>query len=102
SYTSPFEIATKLNEFFIYAPSAIVNDIPATDFPTPKFNTPLNFNFTDSLVTQTEVLEAVTQLQNKTSEDLFGISMSFIKKCIHSITVPLYHVIHKSFATGLV
>ena len=28
--------------------------------------------------------------------------MSFIKSCIHSITVPLYHIIYKSFATGVV
>ena len=102
SYTSPIDIATKLNEFFISAPTAIVNELPATDFPTPKFNTPLNFNLTDSPVTQSEIIEATSQLQNKTSEDLFGVSMSFIKNCIQLISKPLHDIIYKSFESGVV
>ena len=58
------------------------------------------FSLNDSPVTRTKIADAIIQLQPKKSEDLFGISMYFLKKCYSTIVAPLYFITYKSFESG--
>jgi len=103
NYTEPIDIANILNEFFVNEPVNIANNIPSTDInPTVFPPNPIAFSLNNSPVTVTEIIEATTQLQSKKSEDMNGLSMFFIKKFINILAYPLYHVIYKSFETGIV
>jgi hypothetical protein len=110
TYDDPRLIAEKLNEFFVNEPKRISDSIPSSaDYPTnfdvdnpadDPTDCPFNFNLSDSPVTRTEILEAFSQLESKKSEDLYGLSMFFIKKFKNTIVNPLYYIIFKSFETG--
>ena len=97
-----YRLAEKLNLFFTTAPQKIVDEIPACS----PFNGGVGrsnhvFSLSDSLVTRSKILEAIQQLQSKRSEDMYGISMLTLKKLIPSLLNPIYHVIYKSFETGI-
>jgi len=103
SFDDQRQIANLLNDFFISAPKEISDSIDSpipTDQPTDLPESPLRFSLSDSPVTQTEIIDAVAQLESKKSEDLFGISMFFIKKFVSILVNPLYYIISKSFETG--
>jgi hypothetical protein len=65
-------------------------------------NTRPVFCFTNSPVTQTEILDSINQLQPKKSSDLNGISMFFLKKVMNSILKPFHHIVLSSLSTGVV
>jgi len=101
--TDPATIASSLNQFFVSAPQKIADEIPPSENPPEVFfENPVSFSFSDSPVTISEIVEATAQLLPKKSEDHSGISMFFIKKFIHALANPLYHVIYKSLETGIV
>ena len=96
--TDPLLMASALNNFFATAPSIIVNEIPPTDTEydanpsVPLTDCPL-FSFTDSPVTETEILNAVGLLEPKKSCDFNGLSMFFLKNFMNELVKPLHHVI---------
>jgi len=102
NHTEPCDIANVLNQFFVSAPAKIVEQIPPAGDPTINFNNEVIFSMQDSPITESEIFDAAKQLLPKNSEDMFGISMKFIKKIMHSIVTPLYYVFSKSFETGIV
>jgi hypothetical protein len=106
--SDPIQIATKFNEFFTSMPAKIVSEIisPPPAPPEPENidlenNRPV-FCFTNSPVTQTEILDSINQLQPKKSSDLNGISMFFLKKVMNSILKPFHHIVLSSLSTGVV
>ncbi len=102
-HTDPSSIASVLNLFFTTAPQKIVDDLPPVSSPPEiHFNNPVSFSFSNSLVTQAEIIDATAQLLPKKSEDFNGLSMFFIKKFIHVLSVPLLHLISKSLETGII
>jgi len=101
-YTNSTDIANAMNKFFAEAPTKIVSSIPPTDEPTFSSYTNLKFSLSDSPVTETEIRDAAKQLLSKKSEDMYGISMKFLKKTMPSIITPLYYIISKSFEEGSV
>jgi len=78
-----------------------VSDIPECK-TNPVTETPNNtvFSLSDSPVTRTEIMDAISQLQSKKSEDMYNISMHTIKQFVSALIEPLYHLIYKSFETG--
>jgi hypothetical protein len=85
-------------------PSKIVNEINPTeelhvDEPPPDGP---SLDFSDTPVTDQEILDAISQLLPKTSLDFNNMSMSFLKKIIPCIFVPLKHVLTLSLASGSV
>jgi len=103
NHTDPLSIATALNLFFSTAPQLIANKLPpAMKPPDVYFNNPAEFSFSNSPVSQAEIVNAASQLLPKKSEDFNGLSMYFIKKFINVLSVPLMHMITKSFETGTV
>jgi len=103
NYTDPSSISTVLNQFFTTAPQKIVDDLPPVSSPpVVYFDNPVSFSFSSTMVTQAEIVEATSQLLPKKSEDFNGLSMFFIKKFIHVLSVPLLHLISKSLETGLI
>jgi hypothetical protein len=105
-YSDPFQIACKLNEFFTTMPSKIASEIPPVndDDVQPideNDNIPL-LSFTDSPVTGSEVLDAISELLPKKSEDFNGVSMFFIKRFKNYLFNPLRHIINRSLETGYV
>ena len=103
NHTDPVSIANVLNLFFTTAPQKIVDELPpASSSPEVYFNNPVSFSFSSSPVTQAEIVSATSQLLPKKSEDFNGLSMFFIKKFIHVLSVPLLHLISKSLETGFI
>ena len=47
------------------------------------------------------IIDVVKSFDNKSSPDLDGISLKFIKMIIHYIATPLSHIFNLSFATGI-
>jgi hypothetical protein len=97
-------MADNFNEFFASMPSKIIadinlvdpNDIPdfANQFFSnndPNDQTP-KFTFTNAPISPCDIIDATDFLQPKKSQDMNGISMSFIKNLIPSLTTPLAHV----------
>ena len=82
-----------MNKFFAEAPSKIVSSIPQTDEPTFNSYTNHKFSMSDSPVTETEIRDAAKQLLSKISEDMYGISMKFLKKTMPSIITSLLYYI---------
>jgi len=102
-HTDPVSIASVLNKFFTTAPQKIADALPpSTDPPEVYFNNPVAFSLSTSPVTQTEIVNATAQLLPKKSEDFNGLSMYFIKKFINVLSLPLLHIITKSFETGTI
>jgi hypothetical protein len=97
-------IADTLNSFFVNMPSKIVSEIPDCDVKFDQFfvNNPdaPTFDFQNNPVTVSEILEAIKELQPKKSEDMFGLSMFFVKQFTHLIIKPLHHIIATSFEKG--
>ena len=103
NHMDPVSIATVLNQFFTTAPQKIVDDLPAsTGPPEVYFNNPVSFSFSSSPVSQAEIVTAASQLLPKKSEDFNGLSMFFIKKLMHVLSLPLLHLIAKSLDTGVI
>jgi hypothetical protein len=103
NHTDSISIATVLNQFFTTAPQKIVDELPpASSPPEVYFDNPVSFSFLSSPLTQVEIVNATSQLLPKKSEDFNGLSMFFIKKFIHVLSVPLSHLISKSLETGII
>ncbi|MFN9979891.1 MAG: RNA-directed DNA polymerase, partial [bacterium] len=71
------------------------------EIPIDNDNVPL-LSFTDSPVNGSEILEAISELLTKKSEDFNGVSMFFIKQFKHYLFNPLQHIINRSLVTGFV
>jgi hypothetical protein len=63
---------------------------------------PLKLQLTDSPVTGYEILDAISELLPKKSEDFNGVSMFFIKQFKHYFFNPLQHIVNRSLVTGFV
>jgi hypothetical protein len=100
--------------FFTSMPSIIIadinpvdpNDIPdfANQFFSnndPNDQTPL-FTFTNAPISPRDIIDATDFLQPKKSQDMNGISMSFIKNLIPLLATTLAHVFSCSLMTGVV
>jgi len=110
-YTDPYQIACHLNEFFTTMPQKIVSEIPSVSENSPASDNYANtqhnddiplLSFTNSPVTETEVLDAIAMLKSKKSEDFNGVSMFFLKKFKNYLSSPLKHIINCSLTSGSV
>jgi len=114
TYTDSYQIACKLNEFFTTMPQKIANEIPPCEDdiledsslaegtgPAADDTLPL-LKFANCPVTDSEILDAISMLLPKKSEDFNGISMFFIKKFKNLIVAPLRHIFNCSFTSALV
>jgi hypothetical protein len=114
TYTDSYQIACKLNEFFTTMPQKIANEIPPCEDdiledssltegtgPAADDTLPL-LKFANCPVTDSEILDAISMLLPKKSEDFNGISMFFIKKFKNLIVAPLRHIFNCSFISALV
>jgi len=102
-HTNSLSIATVLNLFFTTAPQKIAEELPPPLYkPKIYFNNPVAFSFSNVPVTQLEIINATSQLLPKKSEDFSGLSMFFIKKFVHILSLPLLHLITKSLETGVI
>jgi hypothetical protein len=80
-YSDPFQIVCKLNEYFTTMPSKIASEIPPVndddEHPLDEnVNIPL-LSFTESPVTGSEVLDAISELLPKKSEDFLMVYLCF-------------------------
>jgi hypothetical protein len=103
----PLKIATELNEFFVTMPVSIVNGITPPAQPLDLDHDPALpdyplFSLSNSLVTQSEVLEAYKELKHKKSQDTNHVFMFFLSKIFNHIIKPIHHFIHTSLVTGVV
>jgi len=106
SLTGSYQIACQLNEFFTSMPGKIASEIPPftpkqCDQPTQGENTdniPL-LSFSKCPVTESEVLEAMSMLKAKKSEDFNGVSMLLLKNFINMLSALLKHIFNCSLST---
>jgi hypothetical protein len=110
SFSDSYQIACKLNEFFTSMPLKIANEIPPCedDIPEPvdtgsssDDNIPL-LNFSNCPVTETEILDAISMLLPKKTEDFNGVSLFFLKKFKNYLVKPLRHIFNCSFMSSIV
>jgi hypothetical protein len=114
TYTDSYQIACKLNEFFATMPQKITNEIPpCEDFiledsssvegtrPTVD-DSLLLLKFANCPVNDSEILNAISMLLPKKSEDFNGVSMFFIKKFKNLIVAPSRHIFNHSFISAVV
>jgi len=104
SFTDPLEMANKLNSFFANMPSEIISKINPSEeliVDDPPPDGPF-LDFLDTPLTDQEIIDAISQLQPKTSLDFNNLSMSFLKRIVLNIFSPLKHVIALSLSTGSV
>ena len=102
--TDPLIIAEHLNKHFGDAPQKIINELRPMDiepFPGPIQNEGPSFE-NSSPITPNEIIEATKLLGNKSSTDHNNVSMSFIKKILHLIVLPITHLFNLSFSSGAV
>ena len=101
--TDKKEISNGFNDFFSNIGTSIKNSIPPiskkpedyiTDFNIEK--TPLEFE----RINPAWIIDIVKSFENKTSPDLDGLSIKFVKQIIYYILTPLTHIFNLSFATG--
>lgn len=104
SVDDPLSMANHFNKFFTCAASRIVEEINISDTsPTANIITnPNKLKFNENPVTESEILEASKILLSKNSTDFNGLSMSFLKLVIPSLTKPLKHVFSCSLSNGVV
>jgi hypothetical protein len=94
----PLDIASEINP-------VDPNNVP--DFARDFFSngddveTPI-LSFADSSISSQDIIDATKFLQPKNSLDMDGVSMSFIKKLIPLIAIPLAHVFTLSVISGYV
>jgi hypothetical protein len=91
--------------FYHYA-AKIASEIPCCDTVAEaplaeNVNLPL-LSFSESPVTGFEIIDAISILNPKKTEDYNGVSMFFIKQFKISLFSPLQHIINRSLVTGLV
>jgi Reverse transcriptase (RNA-dependent DNA polymerase) len=105
----PERIANSFNKFFIGVASSIVNEIHPS-------NNEIEINFTNSLeddnsdalqfrnnpLSGSEIVDAISQLNDKLSQDENGLSSNFVKKIALSISVPLLIIFKNSFHSGTI
>jgi len=111
TFLDSFNIACKLNEFFTSMPLKIASEIPpceddivesTDDGSSLDENTTTLLNFTSCPVTESEILDAITMLLPKKTEDFNGISMFFVKKFKNYLVKPLNHIFNCSFLSSVV
>ena len=79
----PRLMAEKFNVFFTNVATEIVDSIHPTDHDFdffPPTTQDCSFNFSDEPLTKSEILDAISQLKNKDSNDDNGLSSSFVKQ----------------------
>ena len=82
--------------------SATINPIDPVQDPPVCFREENLFNMSNVPLQQAELILAVNQLKDKCSLDPNNISMSLVKKIIHSIEAPLLHIFSRSLSAGIV
>lgn len=93
------------NDFFTSVALNIADEIIPSDRP-PDFITPLPsdplFSLQNNPVSNFEIAEAIKNLKQKNTLDMYGLSVKFISKFALTISTPLKHVISLSFCQGIV
>lgn len=79
----------------------IRNDIAPTDRPPDSYLTDSDNRFTLPLTSPQDIIEIVTHLKDKTSQDFTGLSSNILKKVITCIAIPLSHVFNLSIQSGV-
>jgi len=104
SITDPKQMADEFNKFFLGVAPSISSKITPTDNHPPSeiINEDLSFNINAIPVTSNEIFEIIKSIQNKKSQDLYGLSNTFVKKIINLIADPLTYIFNLSFKNGLV
>jgi hypothetical protein len=98
------QISNEFNNFFSTIGTKISNDVQPTDrppesyLPNPPEDAPeLNFDN----IAPGQVLEIIKSFQNKSSLDLDGLSLKFIKYIAYEISGPLAFIFNQSLTQGV-
>jgi hypothetical protein len=104
SCTDPLLISNEFNNLFSTIGSKISNDVQPTDrppesyIPDPPDNAPeLSFDN----IAPGQIIEIIKSLQNKSSLDLDGLSLKFIKFIALEISSPLAFIFNLSLSQGI-
>jgi hypothetical protein len=102
--SDPELIANNFNKFFVGVASSIVNEIhPSHNEIELNFTNSLDDANTDALqfrnnpLSGSKIVDAISQLNDKLSQDENGLSSNFVKKIALSISVPLLIIFKNSF-----
>jgi cell fate (sporulation/competence/biofilm development) regulator YmcA (YheA/YmcA/DUF963 family) len=102
--TNNTEMANTFNEFFTSVGKKISDNIPATNIDPSSTITDLDENirkFEFENIGPVWITDIVKKFANKSSPDLDGISLKFLKKIIDYIALPLSHIFTLSVSNGV-
>ena len=99
-YSNENDMANKFNEYFTTIADTITNDLNTSDRDCTFYTTDTNLNFSFSNVFVHDVVQIVSKLESKSSQDMFGISNFLLKKIIENIAIPLTHILNLSLQSG--
>ena len=95
------KMANCFNSHFSNIANDVVSSIPPTSVNFESYlDEPCPFKFTFPSVGTDLIMRTVSSMENKWSEDLYGLSTAIIKKLIKSIASPLAYIFTLSFQQG--
>ena len=100
--TNKEDMANNFNIFFSNIASDIAEKIPKTEANFKDYlGPPSTQTFSFPIVSRDLVIETVKSMESKKSQDINGLSSSFLKQIVDSIATPLGHVFTLSFKQGI-
>jgi Reverse transcriptase (RNA-dependent DNA polymerase) len=103
TFNDPKSIAEQFNIYFTSVASELADSInPTDDIIDDTPCTISRFNMSSLPILETELMEALGNLQDKKTLDLNCISMNLVKKTINCISRPILHIFNCSLTTGIV
>ena len=98
-------MAHEFNIFFTNIAKAIVDEIPPYIDQNeiclaPHVNSVFSFN--NEPLVLTEIVNAIQSFEPKKTLDMNNLSMFFVSKFCNEISIPLFEIFKKSFASGIV
>ncbi len=101
--TNKAEIVKQFNNFFASIGSDMSQNVPSTHAHFSEFlSTPHDRSMFLDPITTEDTINITSKLKPKTAKGPDGISTKLFKQSIHSIAVPLTHIINQSMTTGTV
>ena len=98
------KIAESFNEHFSTMAEQVASKIPPTSLSPDHYCKTVECSFKSAHIpiSLSELLDTTKTLQSKVSSDMNGLSSSFLKEIISSITSPLLHIFNLTLSKGIV
>lgn len=102
SIEGSFNVSEAFNNHFCSIAEKIRSEILPTDKPPDYYLFDSPHRFTIPLLSPQDIIDIVSSMEGKPSQDYTGLSAFALKKIITSISLPLSHILNLSIQSGVV